>query len=76
MNSQAFLPQGMLSYLIPPAITWSQLFTEMEAIKATPQSSVEDYAATEPSLEQVFLAFAREADEATNEELVTVLWGA
>ena len=56
----------MLSYLIPPSISWATLFSVMEALKDdnSDMAQVEDYSATEPSLEQVFLAFAREADMA------------
>ena len=56
--------QGMLTYQIPPSISWSQMFNEMENLKYLPDSAaqIEDYSANEPSLEEVFLAFAREAD--------------
>ncbi|XP_018027772.1 phospholipid-transporting ATPase ABCA1 [Hyalella azteca] len=61
--------RGMLSYMVTPDVTWAHLLSVMERLKngdgAENMSLVEDYAATDPSLEQVFLAFAREADEAT-----------
>lgn len=58
--------RGMLAYLVPPTISWSTLFTVMEQLKTEGQTTlVEDYAATDPSLEQVFLTFAREADLTT-----------
>lgn len=66
----------MLAYRVPSTITWGTLFTVMEALKAgknpmnpndeaqSPMVSlpiVEVYAASDTSLEQVFLSFAREA---------------
>ena len=65
----------MLTYLIPPAISWATLFHVMEEAKggSLPEMApVEDYSATEPSLEQVFLAFAREADLASASKGETV----
>lgn len=57
-----------MAYLIPSTVSWTQLFNVMEDLKTDGSGSgrglVEDYAATDPSLEQVFLTFAREADMA------------
>lgn len=60
----------MLDYLVPPNVTWSELFSVMEELKGGGDEDseldlVEDYSATDPSLEQVFLTFAREADVST-----------
>ena len=65
----------MLSYLVPPSISWSDLFTVMEGLKEEEGAGglLEDYAATEPSLEQVFLAFAREADNAMANKVMEVV---
>lgn len=66
----------MLAYRVPSTVTWGTLFTVMEALKAgrdprNPNTNastasfslpiVEVYAASDTSLEQVFLSFAREA---------------
>lgn len=68
-----FLPQGMLAFKVPNSVSWGHLFSVMERLKcgdvssnaesshSTPVSLVEDYAASDTSLEQVFLSFAREA---------------
>ncbi|KAG7161491.1 ATP-binding cassette sub-family A member 3-like 2 [Homarus americanus] len=71
--------KGMLAYRVPISVSWGQLFSVMEALKAgrdpgaatplredlplaSPSTSiVEVYAASDTSLEQVFLSFAREA---------------
>ncbi|XP_069191601.1 LOW QUALITY PROTEIN: phospholipid-transporting ATPase ABCA3 [Procambarus clarkii] len=69
--------KGMLAYRIPSNVPWGTLFSVMETVKAgrdpsateaeRPYSSpaspsiVEVYAASDTSLEQVFLSFAREA---------------
>lgn len=68
----------MLAYRVPSTVTWGTLFTVMEALKIgkdpmnpneeapSPTVSlpiVEVYAASDTSLEQVFLSFAREAAE-------------
>lgn len=65
----------MLAYRVPSTVTWGTLFSVMEALKAgrdpvstnteTPPPTfslpvVEVYAASDTSLEQVFLSFARE----------------
>ncbi|XP_050726962.1 phospholipid-transporting ATPase ABCA3-like [Eriocheir sinensis] len=70
--------KGMLAYRVPSTVTWGTLFTVMEALKTgkdpmnpndeapSPTVSlpiVEVYAASDTSLEQVFLSFAREAAE-------------
>lgn len=70
---ELFLPQGMLAFRISKQISWSHLFSVMEAMKTNPEAArdetnnatvgkpmVEDYAASDASLEQVFLSFARE----------------
>lgn len=67
----------MLAYRVPSTVTWGKLFTVMEALKGgrdplnlnaetevSPPCSlpiVEVYAASDTSLEQVFLSFARES---------------
>lgn len=78
--------KGMLAYRVPSSVTWGTLFTVMEALKAgqDPGSSpnpappkamssppiVEVYAASDTSLEQVFLSFAREAAQQQPKDLV------
>ncbi|CAL4102208.1 unnamed protein product, partial [Meganyctiphanes norvegica] len=68
--------KGMLAYKVPTSISWGKLFDVMEALKAgkdpvtgTEDRSaiVEDYAASDTSLEQVFLSFAREANDTLKE---------
>ncbi|XP_045131522.1 phospholipid-transporting ATPase ABCA3-like [Portunus trituberculatus] len=68
--------KGMLAYRVPDTVTWGTLFAVMESLKAgqhpdgsqttvsqsmSSPSIVEVYAASDTSLEQVFLSFAREA---------------
>ncbi|XP_063859615.1 phospholipid-transporting ATPase ABCA3-like isoform X2 [Scylla paramamosain] len=70
--------KGMLAYRVPNTVTWGRLFAVMESLKAgqDPEGSqapvsqsmslpsiVEVYAASDTSLEQVFLSFAREATQ-------------
>ena len=63
----------MLAFRVPTEVSWGCLFSVMEAMKhgqdpacsgdagATVQNPlVEDYTASDTSLEQVFLSFARE----------------
>lgn len=60
----------MLAFRISKEVSWSHLFSVMEAMKNCQNDVnrveeepplVEDYAASDASLEQVFLSFAREA---------------
>lgn len=50
----------MLHYHINETLPYSQLFSQMEALKEQ-HPLVEDYSVTETTLEEVFLALAREA---------------
>lgn len=73
----------MLAYRVPSSVSWGTLFTVMEALKTGqhPGSSpdpdpdpssppiVEVYAASDTSLEQVFLSFAREAAQQQPKDL-------
>ncbi|MPC11282.1 ATP-binding cassette sub-family A member 3 [Portunus trituberculatus] len=62
--------KGMLAFRVPTEVSWGCLFSVMEAMKhdhgdveATAQNPlVEDYTASDTSLEQVFLSFAREGN--------------
>ncbi|KAK4327951.1 hypothetical protein Pmani_001612 [Petrolisthes manimaculis] len=54
--------RGMVAYRIPSSVAWGQLFTVMEGLK-TEDNIVEVYAASDTTLEQVFLSFAREATQ-------------
>ncbi|CAL4122302.1 unnamed protein product, partial [Meganyctiphanes norvegica] len=54
--------RGMLAYQVPTNVTWGKIFSVMEDLKAG-SIIVEDYAASDTSLEQVFLSFAREPSE-------------
>lgn len=63
----------MLAFRVSKQVSWSRLFSVMEALKSGPEAVsggdtsvtveplVEDYAASDASLEQVFLSFARES---------------
>lgn len=68
-----FLPQGMLAFRVPAQVSWGSLFSVMEEMKSGQDPAcnasednvaqnplVEDYSASDTSLEQVFLSFARE----------------
>lgn len=58
-----------------PTLRWSQMFGIME--EARRRFSVEDYALSQTSLEQVFLSFARQqADADTDTAAVTGTWSA
>lgn len=69
-----FLLQGMLAFRISKEVSWGRLFSVMETIKNEQRAAdyaddegtvkeplLEDYAASDASLEQIFLSFAREA---------------
>lgn len=54
--------QGLLQYQIQDVrLKWSQLFEKMETIKRQ-YEFVEDYTITDTSLEEVFMSFAKQAD--------------
>merc|ERR1719154_796049 len=53
---------GMITYMVPKEHGWGKLFEVLEGLKSRKNSIVEDYAATDPSLEDVFLMFARESE--------------
>ncbi|KPI94545.1 ATP-binding cassette sub-family A member 3 [Papilio xuthus] len=52
----------MLHYHINDTMRYSELFNELEAIK-TANAIVEDYSVSETTLEEVFLAFAKETED-------------
>lgn len=66
----------MLAFRVPSEVSWGCLFSVMEAMKhgqdpacsggakaTTQEPLVEDYTASDTSLEQVFLSFAREGTD-------------
>ncbi|KAI8419782.1 hypothetical protein MSG28_008442 [Choristoneura fumiferana] len=55
--------QTMLHYHINDTMRYSELFSNIETLKQTFPQLVEDYTVTETTLEEVFLSFAREAQE-------------
>lgn len=55
-----------------PVLRWSQMFGIME--EARRRFSVEDYALSQTSLEQVFLSFARQQADADGTAAVTGTW--
>ena len=60
----------MLVYRVPSSISWSELFRKLENLKRSKfKHLVEDYAAMDPSLEQVFLSFARESETQKHDPL-------
>ncbi|KAK4327949.1 hypothetical protein Pmani_001610 [Petrolisthes manimaculis] len=78
--------KGMLAYQVPTTVSWGHLFSVMERLKqgdanngadvnnsSTSISLVEDYAASDTSLEQVFLSFAREAAITDGSPEITIL---
>ncbi|XP_038211321.1 phospholipid-transporting ATPase ABCA1-like [Zerene cesonia] len=50
----------MLHYHINDTLRYSELFTELEALREQYPSLLEDYSVTETTLEEVFLSFAKE----------------
>ncbi|KAH9644709.1 hypothetical protein HF086_018469 [Spodoptera exigua] len=58
----------MLHYHINDTMRYSELFTELEALKAEFPNLIEDYSVTETTLEEVFLSFAKE-QQAINESV-------
>lgn len=50
----------MLHYLINVTMPYSELFTVLESLKAVYPNLIEDYSATETTLEEVFLSFSRD----------------
>ncbi|XP_063540499.1 ATP-binding cassette sub-family A member 2-like [Cydia strobilella] len=53
--------QSMLSYHVKDSLRYSELFSQLENLREQFPSIVEDYTVTETTLEEVFLALAREA---------------
>lgn len=53
----------MLHYHINDTMRYSELFSNIESLKQSFPQLVEDYTVTETTLEEVFLSFAREAQE-------------
>lgn len=54
--------QTMLHYHINDTMRYSELFDELEALKRA-NPIVEDYSVSETTLEEVFLAFAKETED-------------
>ncbi|XP_022817349.1 ATP-binding cassette sub-family A member 3-like [Spodoptera litura] len=50
----------MLHYHINDTMRYSELFTELEALRTEFPNLIEDYSVTETTLEEVFLSFAKE----------------
>ncbi|XP_063626440.1 phospholipid-transporting ATPase ABCA3-like [Cydia splendana] len=53
--------QSMLSYHVKDSLRYSELFSQLEHLREQFPSIVEDYTVTETTLEEVFLALAKEA---------------
>ncbi|XP_061720789.1 phospholipid-transporting ATPase ABCA7-like [Cydia pomonella] len=53
--------QSMLSYHVKDSLRYSELFSQLENLREKFPSIVEDYTVTETTLEEVFLALAKEA---------------
>ncbi|XP_047996703.1 phospholipid-transporting ATPase ABCA1-like [Leguminivora glycinivorella] len=53
--------QSMLSYHVKDSLRYSELFSQLENLREQFPSIVEDYTVTETTLEEVFLALAKEA---------------
>lgn len=51
----------MLHYHINETMRYSDLFTALESLKANHPNLIEDYSATETTLEEVFLSFAQDS---------------
>ncbi|CAH2042703.1 unnamed protein product, partial [Iphiclides podalirius] len=60
----------MLHYHINETMRYSDLFSELEALKGS-NPIVEDYSVTETTLEEVFLSFAREGESQQGEAPIT-----
>lgn len=56
----------MLHYHINETMPYSALFTALENLKATYPNLIEDYSATETTLEEVFLSFAHDNQQFSN----------
>ncbi|XP_026331649.1 ATP-binding cassette sub-family A member 3-like [Hyposmocoma kahamanoa] len=56
----------MLHYHINERMTNSDLFKALESLKAAHPNLIEDYSATETTLEEVFLSFARDSQKNSN----------
>lgn len=50
----------MLHYHINQTMPYSDLFAALESLKAAYPNLIEDYSATETTLEEVFLSFAHD----------------
>ncbi|CAH0590017.1 unnamed protein product [Chrysodeixis includens] len=55
----------MLHYHINETMRYSELFTELEALRHHFPALIEDYSVTETTLEEVFLSFAKEQQNST-----------
>lgn len=55
----------MLHYHINETMRYSELFTELEALRHHFPALIEDYSVTETTLEEVFLSFAKEQQTST-----------
>ncbi|KAF9422356.1 hypothetical protein HW555_001946 [Spodoptera exigua] len=67
-HGHAVVFKTMLHYHINDTMRYSELFTELEALKAEFPNLIEDYSVTETTLEEVFLSFAKE-QQAINESV-------
>ncbi|KAF9820466.1 hypothetical protein SFRURICE_009885 [Spodoptera frugiperda] len=63
----------MLHYHINDTMRYSELFTELEALRSEFPNLIEDYSVTETTLEEVFLSFAKE-QQAINQTKI-LMWG-